>query len=163
MNVMTKLNLNSINILPEMIDSPVGVALTSALETELNEIYPEEESRYPDITVNEVMEPLGAFLVAYLGEDHIGCGAIRRIGDLDAEIKRIYVKKPFRGMGVGRILLDSLEAESRHLGISRLVLETGNRLPHALALYRKAGFIEIPRFGSYLNSPLSICMEKILS
>ena len=162
MNVMTKLNPNSINVLPELIDSPVGVALTSALDTELNEIYPEEESRYPDIAGNEVMEPLGGFLVAYLGEDHIGCGAIRRIGDLDAEIKRIYVKKPFRGMGVGRILLDSLEAESRHLGVSRLVLETGNRLPHALALYRKAGFIEIPRFGNYLNSPLSICMEKIL-
>ena len=89
MNVMTKLNLNSINVLPEMIDSPVGVALASALDTELNEIYPEEESRYPDITVNEVMEPLGVFLVAYLGKDHIGCGAIRRIGDLDAEIKRI--------------------------------------------------------------------------
>ena len=51
-------------------------------------------------------------------------------------------------------------AEATALGASRVVLETGVRLPGALALYRRAGFEVIPCFGEYAEAPLSLCMAR---
>jgi GNAT superfamily N-acetyltransferase len=51
---------------------------------------------------------------------------------------------------------------ARELGVARIVLETGERQPEAIALYEHCGFVKIPRFGEYTDSPLSICMEKTL-
>ncbi len=65
-----------------------------------------------------------------------------------------------RGRGVGRALLDALQAEARALGLRRLVLETGVRQSAAIALYRRCGFADVPAFGEYVASPLSICMAK---
>jgi ribosomal protein S18 acetylase RimI-like enzyme len=59
-------------------------------------------------------------------------------------------------------VLIELEAEARRLGVRRLVLETGPRQPEALALYKGAGFAEIPLFGEYVGSQFSVCMEKYL-
>jgi GNAT superfamily N-acetyltransferase len=75
----------------------------------------------------------------------------------------MYVVPAFRGQGIARRLLTALEAESTALGISRLVLETGDRQPEALALYERAGFARIPAFGKYVDSPLSVCMAKQLA
>jgi putative acetyltransferase len=77
-----------------------------------------------------------------------------------AEIKRMYVTPDARGRGVGRAILMALEAESRRLNIRRIVLETGERQPEALALYTKAGYDRIPLFGEYIGSRLSVCMAK---
>jgi len=57
-------------------------------------------------------------------------------------------------------MLTALEDSARKLGIRRLVLETGPRQLEALALYRRAGFVAIPRFGEYTHSELSLCMGK---
>ncbi|WP_437338073.1 GNAT family N-acetyltransferase [Sorangium sp. So ce394] len=59
-------------------------------------------------------------------------------------------------------ILRALEEQALALGRTRLVLETGVRQPEAIALYRRAGFVEIPPFGEYLGSPLSVCMGKDL-
>jgi GNAT superfamily N-acetyltransferase len=67
-----------------------------------------------------------------------------------------------RGRGIGRHVLGALELEGRRLGVRRLVLETGERQAEALALYTGAGFARIPPFGEYVDSPLSVCMEKRL-
>ena len=74
---------------------------------------------------------------------------MRRIEPGVAEIKRMYVDPSARGRGVGRQILDALEAEARRLGARRIVLETGPRQPEAIALYARAGFAEIPLFGEY--------------
>jgi GNAT superfamily N-acetyltransferase len=75
----------------------------------------------------------------------------------------MYVARDSRGHGIGRALLDRLEAEARTLGVSRLVLETGVRQVEAIALYRRAGFIVIPAYGEYVRSPgTSVCMSKTL-
>jgi ribosomal protein S18 acetylase RimI-like enzyme len=111
-----------------------------------------------------VAEGSGAFLVAYVPDvgSAVGCGAVRRIDEVTAEIKRMYVAPAGRGCGIGKQVLAELEAEARRLGVRRLVLETGPRQPEALALYRGAGFTEIPLFGEYVGSEFSICMEKVL-
>jgi GNAT superfamily N-acetyltransferase len=87
---------------------------------------------------------------------------VRRNEPYVAEIKRMYVAPAVRGRGIGRQVLQELEAIASHLRANRIVLETGLRQPDALALYRRAGFVEIPLFGEYVDSPLSVCMEKIL-
>ena len=110
----------------------------------------------------EVAPGQGAFFVAYLGETPIGCGAVRRIEDGTAEIKRMYVAPGARGRGIGKQVLMELETEARRLGMRRLVLETGPRNPEAVTLYEHAGYARIPLFGEYVNSEFSICMAKDL-
>jgi putative acetyltransferase len=73
-----------------------------------------------------------------------------------------------RGRRIGRAILDRLEQEARQRGISRLVLETGDVLHSAIALYKHAGFMPCEVFGAYLKMPdswirRSVFMEKRLS
>ena len=73
----------------------------------------------------------------------------------------MYVAPAARGTGLGRRLVETLEAEARALGVRKLVLETGVRQEAALALYRATGFQPIPLFGEYCLSPeTSICLGK---
>jgi GNAT superfamily N-acetyltransferase len=127
--------------------------------------YTEEGANHFDLNGAEVAEGHGAFLVAYVDNEPVGCGAVRRIAPTVCEIKRMYVVPSARGRGAGRRILDELELIARQLGASRLVLETGVRQPEALALYTHAGFTTIPLFGSYADTPhpeLSVCMAKHL-
>jgi GNAT superfamily N-acetyltransferase len=79
-----------------------------------------------------------------------------------AELKRMFITKPARGEGLGRALLLALEKEAMCLGARRLVLETGPRQDVALAMYASAGFCDIPSFGEYIGSTMSVCMGKDL-
>jgi GNAT superfamily N-acetyltransferase len=144
------------------IESPVAVRLITALNAELDQRYPEEGANFFRLHPDEVADGRGAFFVAYLDGQPVGCGAVRRIEPSVAEIKRMYVDPRARGGGVGRRILDALEAEARRLGVTRLVLETGPRQPEAIALYTRAGFSEIPLFGEYVDSQFSVCMAKDL-
>jgi GNAT superfamily N-acetyltransferase len=144
------------------ISSPLAQQLISALNAELDNRYPEEGANFFRLDAEEVADGRGAFLVATIDGRAVGCGAVRRIEPHMAEIKRMYVAPEVRGRGVGRQLLVSLEAEARRLGVRRLVLETGPRQPEALALYRGAGYVEIPLFGEYIGTEFSVCMAKDL-
>jgi putative acetyltransferase len=140
-----------------------SVALIQALNAELSARYPEEGATHFRLDPEEVADGRGAFLVVRSDGRWVGCGAVRRIDERTGEIKRMYVAAEFRGNGIARRLLDELEAESKNLGLSRLVLETGERQPEALALYMRAGFMRIAAFGEYADSPLSVCMAKELT
>jgi putative acetyltransferase len=146
----------------EPLDSARVRALIAALNAELLQRYPEEGATHFRLDAGEVAPGRGAFLVASRGGKAIGCGAVRRLDDGVAEIKRMYVRPGARCAGVGAIILAALEAEARALGVRRLVLETGERQPEALVLYRRAGFTVIPRFGEYVDSALSLCLGKDL-
>jgi GNAT superfamily N-acetyltransferase len=152
-----------LKLIPEALLSPVAQALIAELNTELSARYPEEGATHFRLDAEEVASGHGAFLVAYLDGEPVACGAVRRNEDGAAEIKRMYTRPAARGRGVARALLDALEAEARTLGADRLVLETGERQLEAVALYHRAGFVEIPCFGEYVDSPLSLCMGKELA
>ncbi len=154
-----------LRVRPEDLHAPAAQQLICALNAELTARYPEEGANHFHLEAREVSEGQGAFFIAYLHHEPVGCGAVRRIEPDVAEIKRMYVVPRVRGRGVGGRILNALEAEARRLGVRRLVLETGPRQPEAIALYARSGFTEIPLFGDYLNSPhpeLSVCLAKEL-
>ena len=142
--------------------APAARALIESLNRELADRYPEEGACHFRLDPDEVADGRGVFLIAMLGRKPVGCGAVRRIEEGTGELKRMYVCPAERGRSRGRALLLALEAEARALGLSRLVLETGERQEEALALYGRAGFSPIPPFGEYVGSPLSLCMAKEL-
>lgn len=139
-------------------------ALITELNAELSGMYPEPGANHFGLNPDEVAPGRGAFLVVWRDGRPIGCGAVRRIDAQTGELKRMYVAPAARGTGLGRRLVEALEAEARALGLWRLVLETGIRQHAAIALYRATGFEPIPLYGEYQSSPdTSLCLGKELS
>jgi ribosomal protein S18 acetylase RimI-like enzyme len=96
---------------------------------------------------HEVRAPAGAFVVAYLNGEAIGCGAVKhRVGG-PSDIKRMWVAEAARGLGLGRRLLTTLELLARYSGARVVQLETNDALAEAIALYRSAGYREVPAFN----------------
>ena len=96
---------------------------------------------------HEVRPPAGQFFVAYLHGEAIGCGAVKHHTDAPAEIKRMWIAPAARGLGLGRRLLETLEACARASGARVAHIETSAVLTEALALYRSTGWIEVPAFN----------------
>lgn len=99
-------------------------------------------------------------IVIYRGGEAVGCGAYKLYDGETAELKRIYIKPALRGLGLGKELLRRLEADARIAGFRYAVLETGELLTAAMALYQKAGYKIIPNYGQYADMPESICMSR---
>jgi DNA-binding MarR family transcriptional regulator/GNAT superfamily N-acetyltransferase len=96
---------------------------------------------------HEVRPPAGEFFVAYLHGEAVGCGAVRHHADAPAEIKRMWIASPVRGLGLGRRLLERLEACARGGGARVAHIETSAVLVEALSLYRSTGWVEVPAFN----------------
>jgi ribosomal protein S18 acetylase RimI-like enzyme len=114
-------------------------------------------------------EPAGAFFVGYLDGRPVATGAWHRRSDVEvdgtsltAEVKRMYVAPAARGRRLARAMLAHLEETARAAGAEVMVLETGQRQPEAIALYRSSGYLPIPGFGFYKDAPLSLCMARSL-
>jgi ribosomal protein S18 acetylase RimI-like enzyme len=96
----------------------------------------------------ELTLPAGLLLVATVAGDPAGCGALKlHPGDGIAEVKRMWVSPAMRGLGLGRRLLDELEAQAADHGARLLRLETNRNLAEAIALYRGAGYQEVAAFN----------------
>ena len=96
---------------------------------------------------DEMVPPVGMFVVARLRGAPVGCGAFKRQDDGSAYLKRMWVAPAARGLGVGRRLLADLESRARAAGATTAVLETNGTLAEAIALYRSAGYTEVPPFN----------------
>jgi putative acetyltransferase len=142
-------------------DHPDALVLIAELDAELNGSTPKEHMF--GLHEGEAADPRLRFFVVDVDGAIVGCGALRELEPGVAELKRMYIRKPFRRRGLGRVLLESLEREAATSGIHTLKLETGWMLAEAVALYHSAGFKDIPAYGEYVTSPYSLCMEKSLS
>jgi DNA-binding MarR family transcriptional regulator len=96
---------------------------------------------------HEVRPPAGQFFVAYQNGEAIGCGAVKHHGSAPAEIKRMWIAPRARGLGLGRRLLETLEACASAGGARVARIETSAVLDEALALYRSTGWVEVPAFN----------------
>src|SRR3954454_2755112 len=96
---------------------------------------------------HEVRPPAGEFFVAYLRGKAIGCGGVKHHAGAPSELKRMWISPDARGLGLGRRLLERLEAAAREAGASVAHIETSDVLTEAIALYRSAGWVEVPAFN----------------
>jgi putative acetyltransferase len=152
--------ISDLNIERVRPDSAAATALMEELDRELTARYP--GAPFHGLRPDEVSQSGLWFFLAHLEGVPIGCGALRHLDPRTGELKRMFVRPPFRGQGLGRILLLRIEREARDAGIRVLRLETGVAQPEALALYRRAGYEPIPVYGEYVGDPNSVCFEKRL-
>jgi DNA-binding MarR family transcriptional regulator/GNAT superfamily N-acetyltransferase len=96
---------------------------------------------------HEVRPPAGEFFVAYLHGEAVGCGAVKHHADAPAEVKRMWIAPSVRGLGLGRRLLERLEACALAGGARVAHIETSAVLVEGLSLYRSTGWVEVPAFN----------------
>ena len=137
------------------------VHLHEALDRELGELYP-ADSIY-SVEPDKLDAPGCCLLLARKADgEAVACGALRRLSAEQAEIKRMYVVPEYRGQALGRRILEELERRAAAFGYTSLRLETGERQPAAVGLYRSFGYIRIPCYNEYAYDPHSLCFEKKL-
>ncbi|MFC9994716.1 GNAT family N-acetyltransferase [Nocardia sp. NPDC127526] len=89
--------------------------------------------------------PDGDLLVVVESGEPVAGGAFQRYDAETAELKRIWTASAHRRKGLGRLVLEELEAEIARRGYRRIYLTTGPRQPEAVALYAAAGYTPLPR------------------
>jgi putative acetyltransferase len=96
-------------------------------------------------------ERLGLLLLALVDGREAGCVALRDRGGGTAELKRLYVRPAFRGLGLGRRLTLETLASARALGHRRVVLDTLPTMDAAHRLYESLGFVDVE---PYTENPI---------
>jgi putative acetyltransferase len=105
--------------------------------------------------------PEGRLLLAVRADEVAGCVALRALEPGVCEMKRLFVRPAYRGLGVGRLLVDQILREANSAGYGRMRLDTLPSMTSALTLYRQLGFREI---APYRDSPLpgALYLEQVL-
>ena len=145
------------------INDPASAAareLIERLDRYLTDLYPAESNHL--LSVEALQHPDVTFLTASVDGEVAGCGAFVNQGGKYAEIKRMFVLPEFRGLKLGRRILEELENLARASGLELARLETGVYQSEALFLYENAGYQSRGPFGAYPEDPLSLFMEKKL-
>ena len=106
------------------------------------------------------IDKINHVVVAYHGDEPVGCGAFKEYDSEAVEVKRMYVLPAQRGQGVAGQVLAELERWAQELEYAACVLETGKKQPEAIRLYEKSGYALIPNYGQYVGIENSVCMSK---
>ena len=99
--------------------------------------------------------PRGALLLAQVEGAIAGCCALRPLDTADypnaSEMKRLYVRRMFRGFGLGRQLVERTLMLARQAGYDHILLDTLDDMEAARALYMELGFVEV---APYYHNPI---------
>jgi GNAT superfamily N-acetyltransferase len=124
-------------------------ALVTAYVEEMQATFDYQTARGMPTTPEDFDAGRGRFLVVRDDDGTpIGCGGVRLLDPATAEVKRMWLQPNARGRGLGRELLAALERAAVDLGASRGVLDTFDVLGPAMALYRNAGWLEVPAYNA---------------
>jgi DNA-binding MarR family transcriptional regulator/GNAT superfamily N-acetyltransferase len=148
--VETLLRAAAIEIRVEALDSAAARSCLHAYFTEIGERFdtgfdPAASDAEDDVAM---LPPAGWFLVAWRDGEPIGCGGLKLGDGKTGEIKRLWVDRTARGLGIARRVLHRLEALAADAGVGTLRLDTNRALKEAQAFYRSEGYREVARFNS---------------
>ena len=144
-------------------NNPHFQQLVQELNKDLWVRYPETQHLYEGYNI---ITGIDTVVLAYKGEEPVGCGCFKPYDQQTIEIKRMYVQPGMRGGGIAYKILHELEQWAAELGYRFSVLETAIRQPEAIHLYEKSGYAVIPNYPPYdvaEKKDLSICYRKDLA
>jgi GNAT superfamily N-acetyltransferase len=95
----------------------------------------------------EYSKPFGILLLMYHQNTVVGCGGLRKFNAEAVELKRMYVKFEYQGLGLGKILLENLIKRAKEMGYKTVLLDTLPAMASAIHLYEDFGFKETERFN----------------
>src|SRR5262245_23519153 len=152
----------AVDIAAERPDSPDAEDLVQELEAHLASRYP-AASRH-GLSVGQLIDEGVHFYVLRTDGRAAACGGVLIVPAADGdvgygEVKRMYVRPPYRGAGFGRAILDRLVERTREAEFEVLRLETGVHQVEAIGLYQRAGFRTRGPFGPYVEDPNNCYFE----
>ncbi len=107
-----------------------------------------EEAVEEDIKmIQKFLPPNGRLLLAFVDRKACGIGCLKSIDEEIGEIKRMYVDPTFRKIGAGRAILQTLLIAAKESGYKKVRLDSPKFMEAAHALYRSAGFKDIPVYA----------------
>lgn len=142
-------------------ENPDFIELCHDLDDFLNELVRGEKNRAEYIQYNK-LDDIHDIIVAYDEDIPVGSAGFKKYDDECAEVKRVFIKREYRGKGISKKLMELLEERAKNKGYKYLILESGELLVAAMSLYRKIGYKVIPNYGQYKDMPDSVCMKKEL-
>ncbi|MCC0657509.1 GNAT family N-acetyltransferase [Clostridioides sp. ES-S-0123-01] len=96
-------------------------------------------------------KPSGSLILAFVDENLAGCVALKKLENDVCELKRLYVRDKFRGLKIGKILLEEIVKEAKKIGYTYMRLDTLPSMKSAQGLYEKIGFYDI---NPYTYNPI---------
>lgn len=133
------------------------IDLMNAQQKELRELYNDTDERTEPFDPSTLSGEGCALLGIEENQQLLACGALKRLNNEQAEIKRMYTSPKARGRGFGRQILNGIIKCGRIEKYQQIVLETGDLQAEAIALYESVGFKRIPNFGYYVGIENSWC------
>lgn len=134
--------------------------LVAELNAVLMELTPPEHCHH--LTVEQMADDSTTVFIAREHGAAVACGALKRHADGIGEVKRMYTRPSHRGRKIGEQIVARIEALARSEGLTRLVLETGDRHHAAWKVYENAGFVRCRPVLDYPDVKWSVFYEKKL-
>ncbi len=135
------------------------IELCRLLDDNLDEIVGGKKQRQQYAQYN-TLEDINDVILIYNDEIAVSCASFKFYDEGIAEVKRVYVRKEYRGKGISKQMMSCLEERAKSRGFSKLILETGAPLVEAMGLYINIGYKVIENYGQYKYMKESICMQK---
>jgi ribosomal protein S18 acetylase RimI-like enzyme/Mn-dependent DtxR family transcriptional regulator len=104
----------------------------------------EYDRRVLENPVKEILDKSGRICMAFAGEECVGSFILLPVSKKEIELTKFAVKKTFRGIGIGKRMMDFAITDSRDRGYNSILLLTHPSLKEAISLYEKSGFVVIP-------------------
>lgn len=133
--------------------------LVQQLDHELFNELKEDQATYDPF--NKVPDIKTAVLI-YKNNEPVACGCFKAWDKETVEVKRMFVQKNFRGLGLSKTVLHELELWAMESGYRFAVLETSIYFTTARRLYQSCGYSVIPNYPPYTDLHESVCMKKEL-
>jgi putative acetyltransferase len=149
-----------VNIVVDDLSGPEIADFLAEHIREMRSLTPLESKHALDL--DGLRRPGITFWSVWDGESLVGCGAIKRLDPVHAELKSMRTAPERKRSRVASVLMEHIVSEARRMGFNRLSLETGSEEPFlpARRLYEKFGFEYCEPFADYRPDPLSVLMTR---